>query len=317
MIKYFLSEQYIDEIKVIEFDGWREKSIKKIGLISLIQGFLLENYLIYSNLSSERVEKIFAEVKFKSTTESGVDIIIYRAIKEGRFISSIESTDFGSQCIYLSKTNHNIPFQMGLVSSTTPIDFREKFVKWVGQNKIIKYVPNIDLYSGLFVPPASSLVVIDPYLFRDNKLNNFISFLKNFYIKNISTQFHLTLYSNLEKQRFPVVERFINSLNEFLKIDYEIILLNRIFTDNRSFISNYCIGSFDHPFDRDDEVKYSFTAGGNNAYNNDYETKQKIINLVNSCNYFDLNKNSVNDLERIFRKKTDFRNRLIIEYLND
>ncbi len=100
---------------------------------------------------------------------------------------------------------------------------------------------------------------------------------------------------------------FISCLDSIIGLDYEIILVNKIFTDNRVYVSNYSSGSFQHPFDRDDIISVSFFP---NEIGGLQIAKSYISKFVKQTNYNNM-KESLS--QKIYRNNNDFVNRLVSE----
>jgi len=305
MINYYLSNKYIRKIKDIENEAWETKSMEKIDSIQRCCDLLTKGFRINTDMEIMDLERIVSDSN-TGIYNSEADRVLISAFRN----DTIHPCDFANlqnlpHNIYLADNDVNQPYDQGVISSINPIEFSKNLKSW---SSSILGIKKNDNYTNITFPPSNALILIDPYLIESKKIDKLIEFVGNLRSNKLSPKFHLTIFSNISYGKDAAVLNFKNTLDQLINLEYEIILVNKIFTDNRVFISNYNFGSFSHPFDRDDVLAVSFVPTEIKAMQT-YLTAEYYVNqLVKQTKYFSMTESMV---QKIYKNNPAFSNRLI------
>jgi hypothetical protein len=306
MISFNLSKGFIGKLSELEQQAWESRSMDTVVGLRNVCECLSAGFVINTDIEVEELERI---VLFSHTEnyKNEIDRVLHSALKLDLLSPTKLNADLiRNQDVYLLDFDVNIPFQNGVISFSEPFDFVKKLKSWKSFSKEVKKHQS---YEKILTTPSNAMVIIDPYLIQTKKFDKFFSFLENFYSKRLSIKFHLTIYSNIDEggSEKPVMD-MVMRLDKFVNLEYEIILVNNIFTSNRVFVSNYNMGFFAHPFDRDDIISVSFLPaeiGGLEI------AKSYVSQFVKQANYFAMKQSTV---QKIYRNNSQFSNRLVSEF---
>lgn len=306
MYNIYLTRAFFDRVKEIELEAWSRRDAQVIYLLKVFSDLLCSGSNVYFDIPLIVIEDIFNSSS-KGFSEDLASQIVYNLVKSNKLVTkcNIEKLDYIG--LYFSEQSKNKPFNNGVFSLSDPSQLVD-FNMW---NHSIK-LTGPSTYKGVLHPPVNSLIYIDPYLFRKNKLINFESFLDSFDYHKLSIQFHLTIYSSIEETSQKDLDLFLNLLDSILKIEYEIILVNkRSITSDRIFISNYTIGTMTHPFDRDNHLHSNFLPIQKENEKKNGEVIDYVKKIVRNSHYNSEQKNDVLNVYKCIRSTENFRNRLI------
>ena len=307
MIKYYLSKKYVGKLKELEKHAWEKKSIEKIESVKRVSDFLNNGFRINTDLENSDLERIVSD-SLTGVCRNEVDRLLLSAMRKDFLLPcNFNFSQVNAQDIYLVDVDVNYPFNSGVISSIDPSDFSKRLKLW--KSSITEIKKNDD-YSGLVFAPSNALIIMDPYLIQEKKMNKFMGFLENFIANKISNSYHLSIYSNIDYSNENSIMELQNRFDKLANLKYEIILVNNIFTSNRIFISNYNFGTFSHPFDRDDIMSVSFVPSDVNALEMFTAAKNYVSQFVRQTNYYSIVGSVV---QKIYRNEPGFVNRLVSE----
>ena len=308
MVRFHLSKSFISKLAELEYQAWEHRDRDTIVNVRNICDCLGNGFTIDTDLEIEELQRIVSHNNTGIHTNE-IDRVLNSAIKLDLLTpANLSAIMTRPQDVCLLDYDVNIPYKQGTISSVDPIDFANKLKTWKSFNKEVKKDDNYENINNIRSIPSNALVFIDPDLIQPKKFDKFIGFLQTFLSDRLSLRFHLTIYSNIDKTgNEKHVLDLITRLDSIIGLDYEIILVSKIFTDNRVYVSNYSSGSFQHPFDRDDIISVSFLP---NEIGGLQIAKSYIYKFVKQTNYYNM-KQSL--FQKIYRNNTDFVNRLVNE----
>jgi hypothetical protein len=305
MTSFNLSRGFVGKLSELERTAWESRSMDTLVGVRYVCDCLIGGFVINTDIDEEELRRI----QLLSQVEN-YKYEIYRVIHSAMkldllFPKKLNSDSIINQDVYLLDNNVNVPFPYGVISFSEPSELIEKFETW---KSFAKEVKKGESYEGILTTPSNSLVMVDPYLIQSKKFDKFIGFLTNFLLKKMTIKFHLTIYSKIDESgsEKQVVE-LKNMLDNIANLEYEIILATSMPLTNRVFISNYVVGFFAHPFDRDDLVSTIFLPSQIDGVRT---AKDYIAEFVRHTNYYSIKESIV---QRIYRNNANFTNRLITE----
>lgn len=254
-MEVFVAEKFMDRLDQL-FEKKKEDvfSDQYNGLLSVFR--LLNSLPLNSDilLSNDEVESVIKNKGGKTCKEK----ILFSAVK-----NNLYKYGFSSKELY-SKLNYSAYYftdetsfgkeliSAGIIGRGIDFDGDYFFEKCTVADLHIKegftQIENV-------VTPASSMVIIDPYLFNEpfeKKLQNLIDFIK-IYKGELKIDFHLTLLCTNEKKHGQKVsplqiEKAFTSLIDLKAIEVQIFVENKKLPHDRMILSNYSTCNIGVPF---------------------------------------------------------------------
>lgn len=280
----YVSEHFLDEFdlkrkqfrqmpEIFDYEEFISKELKSCERILI----LLLNSIIITDLNEKKLIKWYKKSLGSKNYSNCKELIYFKAIKENRLKPSqltftectkeegLVDADLLLQltikrnAIYFLADNHNNCIEASLKYGLTSYGIGYDYKDFFSSASLSNYAaaPELEILKQL-QHDANSMIIIDKYIFCDSpgkspKIPNVINAVKAFMNEKLTIKFQLDILTQNQDNN-ELLRRKANELIEGLggidKISIHIYSPLKLKESDRFLLTNYCLITLGHPFDR-------------------------------------------------------------------